>query len=107
MFTTKQALFRKHIHTFVRYKNNQYKRKDLYRCNDPYCNYVHEVSFLEGKASLCTKCGAEFILTKEDLKRSRPRCINCSNTQAARAKRRITSMIDNVPGLAEIGEEIK
>jgi hypothetical protein len=38
----------------------------------------------EGKLSLCTACGSQFILTREDLKRAKPKCLNCSNTKKAR-----------------------
>src|SRR5947207_914367 len=83
----------KHVHTFVRWRDNQWKR-DLYRCFDKHCHYFVERSFLEGKASLCTKCGSEFTLSKEDLKRAKPMCVNCSNTREAkqiRAARRLVS----------------
>ena len=67
-----------HIHTFVKYG------KKSYRCFDPECTSIYSKDMLHGKASKCTDCGSEFILTHEDLKRARPKCLKCSNTKEAR-----------------------
>ena len=96
MSTTHTISTPRHIHTYVRYKRNQWKRKDLYRCNDPYCNHYAERTFIVGKASLCTKCKNEFILTMEDLKLAMPRCINCSNTKEAIERRAARSLVSRL-----------
>lgn len=82
----------KHIHSYIRYKNNQFKRRDLFKCNDPSCTHFAEKSLILGKNSLCS-CGTVFILTNEDLKRAKPRCIDCSNTVEGIKRRKIKNMI--------------
>ena len=73
-----------HVHTYVKYKS----RPRFYRCDAPNCTHFLDKDALVGKLSLCTECGAQMILTSEDLKRVRPRCINCSDTVKARAHRK-------------------
>lgn len=71
----------KHVHIYVRYK------RGLYKCNDPHCTHFADREFLVGKATLCSKCGSEFVLTREDLKRKAPLCLNCSDTKEAKRYR--------------------
>jgi len=66
----------KHVHTYVKYK----KRSGYFRCADSHCTHILDKEAVLGKASLCTSCGKEFILSREDLKRVKPRCLECSNT---------------------------
>jgi hypothetical protein len=56
-------------------------------CADPHCTHKELREYLIGKASRCSNCKNEFVLTHEDLKRARPLCINCSNTKEAIAFR--------------------
>ena len=72
-----------HVHTFVKYK----KKPGFMRCDAPDCIYWIDKELIINKISRCTQCGTEFQLTREDLKRSRPRCLNCSNTEQARKHR--------------------
>jgi hypothetical protein len=88
----------KHTHQLKRVKGT----KDIYNCADPHCTYKENKIFLVGKASLCNECRGEIVLTSEDLKRSKPLCLNCSNTKEAIAYRKIR---DNVKML--IPEEQK
>jgi hypothetical protein len=69
----------RHVHTYVRLNKTQFK------CDDPYCSHIQSKDRLFGKATRCSICkNTEFVLTREDLKRSKPRCINCSETKAAK-----------------------
>jgi hypothetical protein len=70
----------KHTHTYVKYKN----RPGYFRCNDMKCTHFIDQERILGKLSKCNFCGNEFILTEEDLRRVRPRCLNCSNTKIAK-----------------------
>jgi hypothetical protein len=72
----------KHIHSYVRCPN----RKNFYKCDDPYCTHFVPRDLILGKACHCA-CGAEFVLTREDLRRARPRCPNCSDTKVGREYR--------------------
>lgn len=69
-----------HIHTYVKYKN----RPGYFRCEAPNCTHIIDKELLEGKLNLCSFCGAQTILTREDLRRVRPRCLNCSETKKAK-----------------------
>lgn len=74
-----------HIHTYVRFKG--YGTGNFYRCIAPDCNHYRVREGCIGKRNLCSFCGKQMILTREDLKRARPRCINCSNTKEAKLHR--------------------
>lgn len=82
----------KHTHTFVKHET----RKGYYRCNDPHCTSFFERSFIVGKASKCLDCGSEFILSREDLKRARPKCLKCSNTKEAKTFRAAAALFQKV-----------
>ena len=97
-----------HVHSYVRYKNNRYKDPTLFKCDDPHCEHYTDKEMILGKASLCPICRqTEFILTRQNLRCSRPRCDNCSQTNAAREKRRIADMVRNlIESQAQPGEDI-
>jgi hypothetical protein len=77
----------KHTHTYIRHET----RKKYMRCFSPHCTHVIEAAILRGKASLCTICGDEFVLTREDLRRAKPRCPKCSMTKEGGIRRDIES----------------
>jgi hypothetical protein len=79
-----------HIHTFIRYKAKQ----GYYRCNSPDCTYSVPKGDILGKLSRCTQCGEQIILTKEDLRRASPRCLECSNTKKAIAHRKARTALN-------------
>jgi hypothetical protein len=70
----------KHVHTYIRYK----ARPNWYRCAAPNCTHHIDKEVLLGKLSLCNSCGAEMILSREDLRRAKPKCLNCSDTKKAK-----------------------
>lgn len=70
-----------HTHTYRRFSKN------MYMCAHPHCTHRIERRALIGKASLCNDCGNEFILNGESLRRSRPRCIDCSDTAASKNRK--------------------
>ena len=90
-----------HIHTYQRISD----RPDYYRCIHPTCTSFTKKSLLVGKLGLCPNCQAEFVLSREKLKRVRPLCDNCSNTKAAREKRRIAQIPEVTDLLAQIQTE--
>ena len=85
-----------HVHTYIKYKPNKWNKHDLYRCDDPHCTHFDEKSAILGKATLCNQCGVEFILTRESLRRIKPRCLKCSNTKEARTARAVSALIDSL-----------
>ena len=72
-----------HIHCYIRFR----RRPGYYRCYDPICTHFLDKESLLGKMTACFDCGTKFILTREDLRRAVPRCLNCSNTKEAKAHR--------------------
>lgn len=81
-----------HVHTYIRYK----KRPGYYRCAAPNCTHLQEKEFLLGKNSLCSACGSCFVLTYEDLRKAKPRCLNCANTKEARRYREIQKLTEGL-----------
>lgn len=84
-----------HIHSYVRFSATQMK------CSDPYCSHLQTKDRLLGKVSRCPIChSVDFILTRADLRLAKPRCINCSNSKAAREfkenKEKIANEIKNI-----------
>lgn len=87
-----------HTHTYKRYTKNRYM------CAHPHCMHYTDKKMLVGKASCCNICGKEFFLTIDDLKRSKPRCLNCSDTSRSRRHRMIRTLVADVIK-AELPEE--
>lgn len=95
-----------HIHCFVRWKKNFGEMQ--WKCDSPDCYEVKPQSLIEGKRSICAICHEnEIILTKEHLKRKRPRCEDCSRTQVALERRRIKSVLERLLNVAEQNQEPK
>lgn len=100
-----------HIHTYVKYKG----KPGYFKCDAQDCTHWVDKELIVGKLSLCTQCHSQFQLTRDDLRRSRPRCINCSDTQKAKDARKAfdltrelgTSSFDpfNMPKQLELSEE--
>ena len=84
-----------HIHTYVRWKVAFGELQ--YRCANPDCLHTAPVSLIEGKRSICSKCGLnELILSKEDLRRVKPMCVECSNTKEAKSKKRFKNIVSDL-----------
>jgi hypothetical protein len=77
-----------HVHLYVKYK----KRPGYFRCAAPNCTHIADKEFLEGKHSTCNLCGAVMTLSKEDLRRAKPRCIECSNTKKAKDLKKLQEL---------------
>lgn len=64
---------------------------------------------LVGKRARCI-CGNEFNLTPEDLKRARPRCLECSNTVKSRLVKKmqgeLTAELESVFSKADGADEV-
>ena len=69
-----------HIHTYVKYK----RKPGFFRCEAQDCTHSIDRELIIGKLNLCSMCGKQMILTREDLRRARPRCIECSETKKAK-----------------------
>lgn len=78
-----------HLHTYTKYKD----KPGFFRCTGKYCTHFVIKEVLVGKAAMCPLCGSEFVLTHEDLRRTTPRCIECSQTKEARLRRAAQKMI--------------
>lgn len=75
-----------HTHTYIRDK----RAKNRYKCADPDCTHLMQRSELWGKRSICAICKVnELVLNYEELKRSEPRCEECSNRKEHREVREV------------------
>ncbi|HEY4698981.1 MAG TPA: hypothetical protein VIH27_01220 [Nitrososphaerales archaeon] len=69
----------KHIHRYVRIKIGRNQRIE-YKCSIPGCTHHVREELAIGRESLCYRCGNVFFLDKENMKLTRPRCINCKQS---------------------------
>ncbi len=92
-----------HIHPFIFWKI--YGDERVFKCAHPDCTETRVQSFLVGKRGLCSVCGInDIIYTPDDLRRSKPRCSDCSNTKANREKRKLK---DTLASMLEFSQEKK
>lgn len=88
-----------HTHEWIKWKRRFGEL--FFRCAHPDCSKITEQSLLVGKRSTCAVCHIKtLVLTKEDLKRATPRCLDCSNTAAAKqlreTKQKVASVLDDL-----------
>ena len=72
-----------HVHEIERkYSPNH---KVFWTCTHPDCTFfTYDRTQIEGKRVICAVCHTnDLILTKESLRRAKPRCLECSNTAEA------------------------
>jgi hypothetical protein len=68
---------KRHTHKYHRV-NAGYQM--LWACALPDCNHhmpLHLTALVEGKASICWKCGEQMILDSDAMKLDKPICIDC------------------------------
>lgn len=68
-----------HVHSYVRMRGEN--ENNIYKCNDPHCNYFAPANIIEGKAALCMTCRKEFVISREQLRKKRRelKCANCKS----------------------------
>ncbi len=49
----------------------------VWRCVLRDCTHYLHPEFIEGKQSICWKCGQSFIITKVESQRTKPKCGSC------------------------------
>jgi len=88
-----------HIHTYIRRTGSDKLswRESTFKCADVHCTQIALAIDLEGKASICAKCGLnEIVLDYEQLKLARPRCTECSmsrkDKERIEAKKKLEEM---------------
>lgn len=91
--------FLDHIHPYIFWK--KFGDERVFKCSHPDCEETRVQSYLEGKRGMCAVCQLNpLVYTKQDLRRSRPRCPECSNTKENREKRKIKSLLEEMPDFA-------
>ena len=68
---------RKHIHRYVKATLGRNKWP-IYKCDLPDCSHYISAELVEGKFSICHRCGERFILTAALLKLANPHCLRCT-----------------------------
>lgn len=66
----------KHTHRYERVDIGVNKEYIVYRCSLPDCHHYLPETLVVGKKTICWRCGAEFILTR-NLLFKKPHCENC------------------------------
>lgn len=75
---------KQHLHIYERIRGKG-GMTTKYRCIDPDCTHREFANLIEGKRARCSICKVnEIIINRDDLKRKHFRCVDCSNTAAAR-----------------------
>jgi len=76
----------KHIHEYMRVVNHDGSPdKNRFRCVHPDCSHWSFRNLLMGKRSICSICHTqEIILDTESLRRAKPRCFKCGNSEKDR-----------------------
>lgn len=97
----------KHIHQYVRKKEKDSKGRTYFRCFDKLCYHTALRSDLIGKACICSFCGMEFILTAEALRRAKPRCLACTNSDQGRLQKRVQELAQTLMVVAKDTDEQK
>ncbi len=67
----------KHIHSYKRVDIGVSKEYIVYRCILPHCSHYIVPTLVEGRESLCPRCGEVFIIGKSHLALANPHCDNC------------------------------
>lgn len=96
---TKDSEGKPHTCTWVKARRGESRSgfgAQIYKCEHPQCFSFRPRRDLIGKESLCTKCFAPILLNREMLRRSRPVCENCSQTQEAKEKRQIVATLKEI-----------
>jgi|SRR5215471_10467563 len=82
-----------HIHSYVRVDG---KDKNRFMCYAPTCSHWTFKKFLINKLSACPQCGTHFVLTRDDLRRQTPKCLNCRDTKEGREFREKAALVPKV-----------
>lgn len=84
-----------HTHTYVRWKTTKLG-VTYFRCNHANCTHFIDKELIVGKTTLCSNCGGQFILSRDDLRRAKPKCLDCSNTKEAKISRAARELMDSI-----------
>ena len=88
-----------HIHTYVRRTGSDKLPwvESTFKCADPHCTQIELALNLEGKASMCSKCGLnEILLDHKLLKLARPRCSECSKSTKDKKVTEVKSKLEEM-----------
>jgi len=84
---TKKQFDEEHlVHSYIRSHFTDDGKKMIWKCANPVCQHTLTVqkrnrSLLIGKMTLCPQCEQQkFILGSEDVKRKKPICVNCRDS---------------------------
>lgn len=84
-----------HIHAYIKWA----EKKGWYKCADPLCHSFIQRSLIKGKEVMCSHCFRnKLVLDNYNLRRSRPACMDCSNTKEAQLRRRAKETLQNILG---------
>ena len=86
-----------HVHSLVKYR--KFFGEWHWKCDDPDCSFTCLAAFALGKRMVCAICHEkDIIVDKKQLKLSKLRCENCSNTKEAIEKRKLAETLATILG---------
>lgn len=94
-------IVKEHKHTWVKHK----QREGYFRCTGATCYSIQPRDILIGKENACPFCGKTFLLSREDLRRAKPRCQDCSQTKEAKTYQKAQEVMRNLLEGVDINKE--
>jgi hypothetical protein len=82
----------KHIHRYVKTTLGRNKWP-IYKCNLPDCSHYISAELIDGKFSICHRCGERFIITKALTRLAKPHCLKCTEREI---KPETKAFVDNL-----------
>jgi hypothetical protein len=67
----------RHVHRYVKATLGRNKWP-IYKCDLPDCSHYISAELVEGKFSICHRCGERFILDRKALELAKPHCRSCT-----------------------------
>lgn len=67
----------KHVHRYIRTTLGR-KKWPIHKCDLPDCSHYVSSELVEGKFSICHRCGTRFVLTRALLELAKPHCLRCT-----------------------------
>ena len=92
----------KHVHRYSRSTLGRNKWP-IFKCSLPDCSHYISAELIDGKFSICHRCGERFVITKALAVLAKPHCSKCTNRKELPEEKKVIvdRMLDDV--LADIG----
>lgn len=74
----------RHVHKYIRKKlgKNSYT---IFACVLPGCSHYVRKELVDGRTTMCWRCGAEIVMTKRTATLKKPHCADCTREPTGKA----------------------